>query len=112
MIAAARWVKEHATKFGGNASHVVLSGDSAGANAIDILLAANNGVGFPDLFVGAAAESTGWGSEGFAVNRDNALMNNLNATGCLTAPDPIDCMRVMPIAEFQNKTTKDGWGPT
>lgn len=37
-----------------------MSGDSAGANAIDILLTANNGAGFPDLFVGAAAESTGW----------------------------------------------------
>ncbi|KAK2601475.1 hypothetical protein N8I77_010923 [Diaporthe amygdali] len=112
MIAAARWMQQHATKFGGNPNHIVVSGASSGGNAIDELLAANNGTGFPDLFVGAIAESPGWGSEGFSADRDQALMNNLNSTGCLNATDPIDCMRVMPIAEFQNKTTKDGWGPT
>ncbi|POS78468.1 carboxylesterase [Diaporthe helianthi] len=112
MIAAARWMQQHATKFGGNPNHIVVSGASSGGNAIDVLLAANNGTGFPDLFAGAIAESPGWGSEGFSTNRDQALTNNLNATGCLNATDPIDCMRMMPIAEFQNKTTKDGWGPT
>lgn len=112
VIAAARWMQQHATKFGGNPNHIVVSGASSGGNAIDELLAANNGTGFPDLFVGAIAESPGWGSEGFSADRDQALMNNLNSTGCLNATDPIDCMRVMPIAEFQNKTTKDGWGPT
>ncbi|KAI1485753.1 Alpha/Beta hydrolase protein [Biscogniauxia mediterranea] len=102
VITAARYIKQHATKFGGNPDHIMLSGDSAGGNAIDILLAANNGEGFPDLFVDAAAESTG----------DSALANNLNSTGCLSAADPIDCMRMMPIAEFQNKTTTESWGPT
>lgn len=105
-------MQQHATKFGGNPNHIVVSGASSGGNAIDVLLAANNGAGFPDLFVGAIAESPGWGSEGFSADRDQALNNNLNATGCLNATDPIDCMRMMPIAEFQNKTTKDGWGPT
>ncbi|PVH71708.1 alpha/beta-hydrolase, partial [Cadophora sp. DSE1049] len=112
IVAAATWVKEHATKFGGNPDHIVMSGDSAGGNAIDILLTANNGAGFPDLFVGAAVESTGWGSDPYAVDRDASLAKNINSTGCLNATDPIDCMRMMPIAEFQNKTTKDGWGPT
>lgn len=105
-------MQQHATKFGGNPNHIVVSGASSGGNAIDVLLAANNGAGFPDLFAGAIAESPGWGSEGFSADRDQALTNNLNATGCLNATDPIDCMRMMPIAEFQNKTTKDGWGPT
>lgn len=112
VIAAARWMQKHATKFGGNPNHIVVSGASSGGNAIDVLLAANNGTGFPDLFVGAIGESPGWGSEVFSADRDQALTNNLNSTGCLNATDPIDCMRVMPIAEFQNKTTKDGWGPT
>ena len=105
-------MQQHATKFGGNPNHIVVSGASSGGNAIDVLLAANNGTGFPDLFAGAIAESPGWGSEGFSADRDQALNNNLNSTGCLNATDPIDCMRMMPIAEFQNKTTKDGWGPT
>ncbi|KAG4438236.1 hypothetical protein IFR05_006264 [Cadophora sp. M221] len=112
IIAAATWVKQHATKFGGNPNHIVMSGDSSGGNAIDILLTANNGAGFPDLFVGAAVESTGWGSDPYPVNRDGPLAKNINSTGCLNATDPINCMRMMPIAEFQNKTTKDGWGPT
>ena len=99
-------------QFGGNPDHIVMSGDSSGGNAIDILLTANNGAGFPDLFVGAAVESTGWGSDPYAVDRDSSLANNINSTGCLIATDPIDCMRMMPIAEFQNKTTTDGWGPT
>ncbi|KUJ06636.1 alpha/beta-hydrolase [Mollisia scopiformis] len=112
MIAAARWVKQYATKFGGDPNHIVMSGDSAGANAIDILLTANNGAGFPDLFVGAAAESTGWGGDPYAVDRDAEFAKNVNSTGCSNSPDPLDCMRLMPIDEFQNKTTSDGWGPT
>lgn len=112
MIAAARWVKRFATKFGGDPNHIVLSGDSSGANAIDIILTANNGTGFPDLFVGAMAESTGWGSDPQAADRDTEFANNVNSTGCLNATDVIDCMRALPIDEFQNKTTKDGWGPT
>lgn len=105
-------MQQHATKFGGDPNHIVVSGASSGGNAIDVLLAANNGAGFPGLFAGAIAESPGWGSEGFSADRDQALSNNLNSTGCLNATDPIDCMRTMPIAEFQNRTTKDGWGPT
>lgn len=112
MVAAARWVKEHATKFGGNPNHIVVTGASSGGNAIDELLAANNGLGFPDLFVGAIAESTGWGAEGYSVSRDNALQNNIKATGCDTTADPIDCMRNLPIGELQALSTKDGWGPT
>ncbi|KAJ4386119.1 hypothetical protein N0V93_009011 [Gnomoniopsis smithogilvyi] len=112
MIAAARWIKQFATKFGGNPNHIVINGDSSGGNAIDELLAANNGTGFPDLFVGAIAESTGWGAEGFSVDRDNAVTNNLKATGCDTKPDPLDCLRNLPIGELQARSTKDGFGPT
>ncbi|KAH9214698.1 Alpha/Beta hydrolase protein, partial [Leptodontidium sp. 2 PMI_412] len=101
VYCSSTWVKQHATKFGGNPDHIVTRGDSSGGNAPDILLTANNGAGFPDLFVGAAAE----------IDRDGSLAKNINSTGCLNATDPIDCMRMMPIAEFQNKTAKDGWGP-
>lgn len=112
MVAAARWMKQYATKFGGNPNHIVINGDSSGGNAIDELLAANNGTGFPDLFVGAIAESTGWGSEGTSADRDAALQNNIKATGCGASADPVDCMRRMPIGELQARITRDGWGPT
>lgn len=112
MVAAARWIKQFIPKFGGNPNHIVINGDSSGGNAIDELLAANNGTGFPDLFVGAIAESTGWGAEGFSADRDNAVTNNLKATGCDTKPDPIDCLRNLPIGELQARSTRDGFGPT
>ncbi|KAK6581002.1 hypothetical protein PZA11_006490 [Diplocarpon coronariae] len=112
VIAAARWVKEHAVKFGGNPDHIVLSGDSSGGQIINTLVTSNNGVGFPDLFVGAAVESPGWGSEPTSAGRDESLTKNLVSTGCSNSLDPIDCMRMMPIADFQNKTAKGGWGPT
>lgn len=105
-------MKDHATSFGGNPNHIVITGASSGGHAIDALLQANNGVGFPDLFVGAIAESTGWGSEPQTVDRDEALMNNLKATGCDTKPDPLDCLRNLPIGELQARSTTDGWGPT
>lgn len=52
------------------------------------------------------------GSDGYAVDRDGAFNDNLKSTGCLNTTDPLDCLRTMPIAEFQNKTAKDGWGAT
>ncbi|PBP20138.1 alpha/beta-hydrolase [Diplocarpon rosae] len=112
MIAAAKWVKKHAKKFGGDPDHIVLSGDSSGGYAINILLTSNNGKGFPDLFVGAAVQSPGWGSEPLPAGRDATLTKNIESTGCANHTDPIDCMRLLPIEEFQNKTAKDGWGPT
>lgn len=112
IIAGARFIQEHAEAFGGDPNHIVLSGDSSGAEAIDILLASNNGTGWPDLFVGAAVESAGMYSTSYPVGRDSAYYNNVNSTGCLNATDPIQCMREIPIDEFQNLLTSDGWGPT
>lgn len=112
IAAAARWVKQNIAPFGGDPDHVVLMGDSSGGNAVDDLLAANNGTGFPDLFVGAIAESTGWGAEGYTTDRDKALQNNIRSTGCDAAADPVDCLRNLPIGELQARTTTDGWGPT
>lgn len=114
IIAAAQFVKEHAEAFGGNPNHIVLSGDSSGAEAIDILLASNNGTGWPDLFVGAAVESTGIHSTGLPTERESAFQNNLNSTGCLNATttgNTVQCMRDIPIAKFQSLLTSDGWGP-
>lgn len=111
IIAAARFVKEHAEAFGGDPDHIVLSGDSSGAEAIDILLASNNGTGWPGLFVGAAVESTGMYSTGQPVDRESAFQNNLNSTGCLNSTSPIQCMRDLSTADFQSLITSDGWGP-
>lgn len=112
MIAAARFVKEHATSFGGDPDHIVLSGDSSGGNAIDILLTANNGTGLPGLFVGAAVESAGWGSDPQSTSREGQLSTAVNATGCLNATDAIECMRAIPISQFQMALPQGGWGGT
>ncbi|CAG8970920.1 hypothetical protein HYALB_00000899 [Hymenoscyphus albidus] len=112
IVAALKWTQQFATKFGGDPKHIVVTGVSAGGNAIDLLVTANNGTGFPGLFVGAISESTGWGSMPNVITRDADLQKNINSTGCLNDPDPINCMRLLPIADFQNKTLKNGWGPT
>lgn len=111
IVAALRFVKEHAEAFGGDPDHIVLSGDSSGGEAIDILLAANNGTGWPGLFVGAAVESTGMYSTGQPVDRETAFRNNVNSTGCSNATSPIQCMRDLSTADFQRLITSDGWGP-
>lgn len=112
MIAAARFIKEHAASFGGDPDHIVVSGDSSGAEAINLLLAANNGTGFPGLFVGAAVESPGIYSVGTPEERDVAFQNNANSTGCLNSTDVIECMRSLNTSAFQSTITSDGWGPT
>lgn len=111
IIAAARFVQEHIEAFGGDPNHIVMSGDSSGAEAIDILLASNNGTGWPDLFVGAAVESAGMYSTGQPVDREPAFQHNVNSTGCSNATDAIQCMRDIPTAQFQALLASDGWGP-
>lgn len=111
MIAAAKFVKEHIEAFGGDPDHIVVSGDSSGAEAINNLLTSNDGAGWPDLFVGAAMESSGMYSAAQPVDRQSAFDNNVNATGCSNATNPIQCMRDIPIAEFQALLTTDGFGP-
>ncbi|CAN8095830.1 unnamed protein product [Discula destructiva] len=111
IVAAARFVQKHIAAFGGDPDHIVLSGDSSGAEAIDNLLASNNGTGWPGLFVGAAVESTGMYSTAQPVDRESAFRNNVNSTGCLNATDAIQCMRDIPTAQFQDLLTSDGWGP-
>lgn len=112
IVAALNWTKSHIASFGGDPDHVVLTGDSAGANAIDFLLTANNGTGFPDLFVGSAAESDGWGADAYIADREAEYERNVVSTNCGSDPDPLNCMRALNISTFQNLTTKDGWGPT
>ncbi|KAG0145017.1 hypothetical protein CROQUDRAFT_133991 [Cronartium quercuum f. sp. fusiforme G11] len=87
MIAAARFIKEHATAFGGDPNHIVLSGVSSGAEAINILLTSNNGTGWPDLFVGAAVQSPGIFPTGTPADRDSAFKNNLNNPKAATEKD-------------------------
>lgn len=111
IVAAAQFVQQHIEAFGGDPNHIVMSGDSSGAEAIDNLLASNNGTGWPELFVGAAVESTGMYSTAQPVDRESAFQNNVNSTGCLNVTDVIQCMREIPIAQFQSLLTSDGWGP-
>lgn len=111
MVAAAQFVKQHAAEFGGDPDHIVLSGDSSGAEAIANLLVMNNGTGWPDLFVGAAVESVGSFPTGYPAMMEEKFNSTLNKTGCLGNNDPIQCMRDLPIDWFQYLTAEDQWGP-
>ncbi|KAF2658155.1 carboxylesterase [Lophiostoma macrostomum CBS 122681] len=58
QILALEWVRENVGKFGGNASHVVLNGDSAGAMSLVILMTSPIIIATqPPLFIGAISES-------------------------------------------------------
>lgn len=111
MVAAAKFVKEHIKKFGGDPDHIVLSGVSSGSEAINNLLASNDGKGWPDLFVGAAVESTGMYSTAQPADREQAFQNTLDSTGCRNHTSPIQCLRDIPIKKFQKLLPEDGWGP-
>ncbi|CAN8104503.1 unnamed protein product [Discula destructiva] len=111
MVAAAQFVKEHAVAFGGDPDHIVLTGDSSGAEAIVNLLVMNNGTGWPGLFVGAAAESVGSFPTGFPARQEETFTKYLNKTGCLGSSDPIRCLGGVEINLFQNLTSEGGWGP-
>lgn len=111
MVAAAKFVQEHIEAFGGDPNQIVLSGDSSGAEAINNLLASNNGTGWPGLFAGAAVASGSMNSVAQPVDRQPAFDNNANSTGCSNATNVIQCMRDIPIAQFQSLLASDGWGP-
>lgn len=127
---ALRWVKKYISQvcsidscvallsltqwqFGGNASHVVLGGDSAGAASISILLTAFNGAD-PGLFIGAAAESPTFLTQ-LTVPQSQQFYNGLvSRTGCTNAAngDTLACLRSLPSQYLQGNNTGGTYGPT
>ncbi len=114
---ALQWVQRHIRRFGGDPSHVVLGGDSAGATSIALHLTAYGGRD-DGLFIGAAAESVSFATiltveesqyqyDDFAVRLGCAHRSSstLEAKGSSTTEekDTLACMRSKTAAELQSE---------
>jgi carboxylesterase type B len=88
-------------QFGGDPGHVVLSGDSAGAQSITVHLTAFGGAP-TNLFHGVIAESQSFPpifNVSFIQFAYDALVNR---TGCTNETDTLACLRGLDIATLQN----------
>lgn len=100
MIAALTWVKNNISNFGGDPTHVLLWGQSAGGWDIQALLAAPSAQG---LFSAAAIESGVLPSTNLAVNvpsftaAQNAGESFVSAEGCSSssASTALSCLRTL-----------------
>jgi para-nitrobenzyl esterase len=93
QIAALQWVQKNAHAFGGDPSHLLLFGQSAGATNVGILFASPLAKG---LFSAVLAESGGWDLQkhATAIAYGKTLAD---AAGCTksTDADTIACLRAM-----------------
>lgn len=111
--AALRWVQAHISAFGGDSSHVVIGGDSAGGQSVVQLL---TGYGGKDqgLFIGAAAESQSFPTQFTSEASQFAYDNLVIASGCSNStPSGTDmkddgtlaCLRALSASELQQYNT-------
>ncbi|KAK5203970.1 hypothetical protein LTR41_010427 [Exophiala xenobiotica] len=114
---ALQWVQRHISRFGGDPSHVVLGGDSAGAASIALHLTAYGGRN-DGLFVGAAAESVSFATT-LTVEESQYQYDDLAVRlGCLNRSsstseakcastteghDTLACLRSKTTAELQSE---------
>ena len=98
-----QWIQKYIHLFGGNSSHVVLGGDSAGAGSISLHLVADGGKN-EGLFHAAAAESVSFPTV-LTVNESQYQFNNFaGKLGCTGAgADAISCLRSKSTAELQEQ---------
>ncbi|KAI1326258.1 vacuolar triacylglycerol lipase [Xylariaceae sp. FL0255] len=96
---AMEWVQKYISHFGGDPSHVVLGGDSAGAGSIAIQLAAFGGRN-DNLFVAAAAESVTFGPV-LTVAQSQYQYNNFTAKAGCDVADSLACLRNKTAEELQ-----------
>ncbi|KAI0339789.1 triacylglycerol lipase [Trametopsis cervina] len=98
---ALQWVQDHISKFGGDPGHVVLSGDSAGAQSITVQLYAFGGAP-TNLFHGVIAESQSFPG---TLNISGAQFEYdafVQRTGCGNATDTLACLRGLDTATLQS----------
>lgn len=102
MIQAAKWLKQHVAQFGGDPDQIVAVGDSAGASAIQLLLAA-----WADedpkkaLIKGAILESTSVATLRTLEQGQEQYACLVNATKCTASQDTLTCLRTVNASALQ-----------
>ncbi|KAI7972904.1 hypothetical protein EIK77_000791 [Talaromyces pinophilus] len=104
IIQALEWVQKHIATFGGDPSHVTVGGDSAGGDAITLLLSSYGGSGkLTSLLHAAAVESPSLGSLA-TVEESKFVYDNLTIrTGCAASKDTFGCLRNLDIDTLQKE---------
>ncbi|KAL8714113.1 MAG: hypothetical protein Q9220_001841 [cf. Caloplaca sp. 1 TL-2023] len=101
---ALHWVQEHISKFGGNPSHVVLGGSSAGAASITLQLIAYGARNDSDsLFHAVAAESQSFGALRTVPESQYQYDELVARIGCSLARDTLSCLRKLSTAALQGQ---------
>ncbi|KAL8842053.1 MAG: hypothetical protein Q9170_000656 [Blastenia crenularia] len=97
------WIQEHISKFGGDPSHIVLGGSSAGAASITLQLIAYGNL-TPPLFHATAAESQSFGALRTVPESQYQYDQLVSRTGCSKNPDTLSCLRKLssPALQAQN----------
>ncbi|KAI8944236.1 vacuolar triacylglycerol lipase [Xylaria longipes] len=96
---ALEWVQNYISFFGGDPSHVVLGGDSAGAASISLQMAAYGGEA-TDLFHAAAAESVSFATVLTIEESQYQYDNFAIAAGC-AGNGSLACLRSKTAAQLQ-----------
>ncbi|KAH8119021.1 Alpha/Beta hydrolase protein [Phellopilus nigrolimitatus] len=94
------WVHDHISKFGGDPGHVVLGGDSAGAESITLHLTAFSGAP-TNLFHAVIAESQSFPTT-LTVSQAQFQYDALaERVGCANESDTLACLRATNISTLQ-----------
>lgn len=113
QVAALEWVQAHIDKFGGDASQVLLFGESGGASSVCGLVATPNAAG---LFGAAIMQSGGCGGQPLS-NVRSWSQDVVAGVGCEGAEDVLTCLRGVDAPELarissQGGTTNQGLAQT
>jgi carboxylesterase type B len=114
MVAALEWVQRYIQYFGGDASQVTIFGESAGAQAVHILLASAKAQGLfsravmqsdPDGYPGATG-GLQWTQYPLADEAFNSsTVSVLAETGCLNATAYVACLSSLSGIDLVNLPT-------
>ncbi|KAH8119020.1 triacylglycerol lipase [Phellopilus nigrolimitatus] len=97
---ALQWVHDNISKFGGDPGHVVLGGDSAGAESITLHLAAFSGAP-TNLFHAVIAESQSFPTTQTVSQAQFQYDVLVERVGCANESDTLACLRATNITTLQ-----------
>ena len=105
MRAALAWIRDNIRGFGGDPERVTIFGESAGGNAVCMLLASPGADG---LFHRAIIQSGSCGANELDTGSEAARMTGAQFVadaGCDTSSDPLACLRALSTREIMDATT-------
>lgn len=97
---ALQWTQKYISQFGGDPKHVVLAGDSAGAQSVTLQVTAFGGRD-DGLFHATAAESQSFSALRTISESQFAYDNLVIRTGCTGSNDTLSCLRNLSAASIQ-----------